>query len=281
MFAQTTKRARNKSFLRSFFSKKRPPHARRRFRLYCNILFDICKEKNGGKSKKMKITWIGQAGLLIESAKATVIIDPYLSDSVGAVNPEKHRRVPVDESLFDIEPNMILFTHNHLDHYDPESAERYLAKSTPKTVLCPSSVWSEARKNGGNNNYVRFDVGTEWSEYGLRFRAVRAVHSDDFAIGFVIEETATGKKIYVTGDTLYNADIFPTLPSDLFAVLLPVNGMGNNMNAEDAARFAKATGARYAVPLHIGLFDALTPDIFRADNAVIPEFYKEIVFPEK
>lgn len=229
----------------------------------------------------MKITWIGQAGLLIKTDLATLIIDPYLSDSVGALNPQKHRRIPVDESLFDIAPDLLLFTHNHLDHYDPESAEKYLAMPNEKTVLCPASVWSEARKNGGNNNYVRFDVGTEWSERGLHIRAVRAIHSDDFAIGFVIEEKSTGVKIYVTGDTLYNANIFPTLPSDLYAVLLPVNGVGNNMNAEDAARFAKATGAKYAVPLHVGLFDALTPNIFRAENAVIPEFYKEIIFPEE
>ena len=229
----------------------------------------------------MKITWIGQAGLLIETEKATVIIDPYLSDSVGAVNPSKHRRVPVDASLFEIAPDLLLFTHNHLDHYDPETAVRFLEKSNPKTVLCPASVWSEARKNGGNNNYVRFDVGTEWSERGLRFRAVRAVHSDDFAIGFIIEETETGKKVYVTGDTLYNAAIFPTLPDDLFAVLLPINGLGNNMNAEDAERFAAATGAKYAVPLHVGLFDTMTPQIFKAPNAIYPEFYKEMVFPEK
>lgn len=229
----------------------------------------------------MKITWIGQAGLLIKTDKATLIIDPYLSDSVGRRSPEKHRRVPVDESLFDVAPDMLLFTHDHLDHYDPESAERFLAKPNEKTVLCPASVWNVARKNGGNNNYVRFDVGTEWSEYGLCIRAVRAVHSDDFAIGFIIEEKSTGMRIYVTGDTLYNADIFKTLPDDLFAVLLPINGVGNNMNAEDAARFAKETGAKYAVPLHFGLFDALTPDVFRVENAVIPEFYKEIPFPEK
>lgn len=229
----------------------------------------------------MKITWIGQAGLLIQTAEATLIIDPYLSDSVGERNPEKHRRVPVDQALFNIAPDMLLFTHDHLDHYDPASAERFLAKPNKKTILCPASVWGEARKNGGNNNYVRFDVGTEWSEYGLCIRAVRAIHSDDFAIGFLIEEKATGMKIYVTGDTLYNADIFASLPNDLYAVLLPINGVGNNMNAEDAARFAEGTGAKYAVPLHFGLFDALTPDIFCVNNAVIPEFYKEIVFPEK
>ena len=43
----------------------------------------------------MKITWIGQAGLLLETGKTTVLIDPYLSDSVKAINPANWRRVPV------------------------------------------------------------------------------------------------------------------------------------------------------------------------------------------
>ena len=229
----------------------------------------------------MKITWLGQAGLVIESNSTTVIVDPYLSDSVKALDPQKYRRVPVDEALFDIKPDLLLFTHNHLDHYDPETAVRFVKKDNPKTVLCPASVWSDIRQNGGNNNYVRFDVGTEWSEGGLHFRAVRAVHSDDMAIGFVITEQQSGKSIYITGDTLYNAAIFPTLPQHLYAVLLPINGVGNNMNAEDAVRFSKATGARFAVPLHFGLFDEMDPAVFSAENAVIPEIYREIVFPGK
>ena len=62
----------------------------------------------------MKITWLGQAGLLFEGG-LSVMIDPYLSDSVG----EKHgnpRRVPVDERFFAAAPDVMIFTHNHLDH---------------------------------------------------------------------------------------------------------------------------------------------------------------------
>ena len=31
----------------------------------------------------MKITWLGQAGLLFEIEDKTIVIDPYLSDSVA------------------------------------------------------------------------------------------------------------------------------------------------------------------------------------------------------
>ena len=52
----------------------------------------------------MKITWLGQAGLLFETENASVIVDPYLSDSCGKSNPASHRRVPVDEKFLKMHP---------------------------------------------------------------------------------------------------------------------------------------------------------------------------------
>ncbi|MBQ9099212.1 MAG: MBL fold metallo-hydrolase [Clostridia bacterium] len=225
----------------------------------------------------MKITWLGQAGLLFEQDGVTIMIDPYLSNSVAKVNPLNDRRVPTDERFFDITPDVMIFTHDHLDHYDPETAPRFFAKNDKKiTVLCPSSVWQKARTHGNGHNYVQFNRHTQWTAYGFRFRAVKAEHSDDHAIGVVIEDLGEGKTYYVTGDTLYNPTIFADLPEKIDVIFLPVNGVGNNMNATDAARFAKATGAKQAVPLHVGLFDDLKPDIFECDHRTLPEFYKEI-----
>ena len=84
------------------------------------------------------------------------------------------------------------------------------------------------------------------------------------------------KKYYITGDTLYNEEIFEDIPDDIYALFLPVNGVGNNMNMTDAARFAKRVNAKKTVPLHIGLFDNLNPDDFECDNKVKAEIYKEI-----
>ena len=226
----------------------------------------------------MKVTWLGQAGLYFEFDGLSVMIDPYLSDSVGKVNPASHRRVSVDEALFDLRPDVLVFTHSHLDHYDPETAERFLRAGKPMTVLAPASVWGEVRKVGCGHNYVLFDRLTEWTEGPVRFLAVRAVHSDPAAIGVVLENG--GKAWYVTGDTLYSGAIFADLPEKLEAVFLPVNGAGNNMNMTDAARFVERTGAKAAVPLHIGLFDALTAADFPCGRKVIPSFYQPIPLPE-
>lgn len=215
----------------------------------------------------MKVTWLTQAGLLIETNGLQVMIDPYLSDSVGKIEG-KHRRIPVVERLFDLCPDVMVFTHDHLDHYDPETAPRFLDKKEKgMVVLSPNSCWQKARSHGAPHNYVRFEAGVEWTEKGVRFISVPAEHSDPCAIGVVIE--AEGKRLYVTGDTLYSSYVLGAVPCDIDYIFLPVNGAGNNMNMCDAARFAADAEAKYAVPLHYGLFDDLNPEGFLFENKII------------
>jgi L-ascorbate metabolism protein UlaG (beta-lactamase superfamily) len=223
----------------------------------------------------MKITWLGQAGLLFEKEGFKIMIDPYFSDSVGNVNPNKHRRVEIDASFLAVKPDVMIFTHNHLDHYDPETVQYFVSEHSCATVLSPMSVWAEVRKNGGKNNYVLFDRHTQWTEGGIRFEAVKACHSDLAAIGVVLYDGE--KTYYVTGDTLYNKEIFPDLPKNIDVVFLPINGVGNNMNMVDAARFAAECGAKKVVPIHFGMFDELNPELFACENKVIPQIYKEII----
>ncbi len=224
----------------------------------------------------MKITWLGQAGLLLESGSTVILIDPYLSDSVGELQPHCHRREPVDERFLALKPDIIVLTHNHLDHTDPQTLQHYLSKDSAVCVLASGNAWDNVRGRFGGigNNYVRFNRGTEWTEKGIRFRAVYAEHSDSCAIGIII--TLDDKVLYVTGDTLYNEQIFCDLPEKIDAVFLPVNGVGNNMNMEDARRFCERIGAP-AIPLHCGLFDEKDMHSFAYSKAVIPEFYKEIL----
>ncbi len=222
----------------------------------------------------MKVIWLGQAGLLFENEKVKIMIDPYLSDSCGKVNPKSKRRVPVDEEMLKINPDIIICTHNHLDHLDPETLHHYLTEDSNVTVLCSENGFPEVREFGGNNNYILMHPGTEWTERGIKFSAVSAEHSELSALGIIVDDGE--KKYYITGDTLYNKNIFAELPSDIYAVFLPINGKGNNMNMTDAARFAKEVGAKRTVPLHWGLFDSIDPTGFDAETAVIPKMYQEI-----
>ena len=124
----------------------------------------------------MKITWLGQAGLLFETDGKVILLDPYLSDSVERIEPHNRRRVPVDPRFLSLKPDLILLTHNHLDHTDPETLCHYLGEDSAVTVLASGNAWENIRRRFGGiqNNYVLFNRGTEWTEGSLRFRAVRA-----------------------------------------------------------------------------------------------------------
>lgn len=224
----------------------------------------------------MQVTWIGQAGLLADTGNFKIMVDPYLSDSVAKTDPKNCRRVCVNEKLFDEKAEVVLITHDHLDHLDPETLSRILDTDRSITVLAPQNAWEKIRQYKREHNYVMFNSGTVWTHKNVKFTAVKAEHSDRTAIGCIIDDGNV--KLYITGDTLYNKEIFKDLPKDIYAVFLPINGVGNNMNIADAKQFAIKTGAKWAVPVHFGMFDNIDPKEFDIKNAVIPELYKQIKF---
>jgi L-ascorbate metabolism protein UlaG (beta-lactamase superfamily) len=204
------------------------------------------------------------------------MVDPYLSNSVVKYEPQNDRRQKIDVRFLEMTPDVLIFTHDHLDHYDPETAPVFLTREKGITVLCPPSVYKKAVTFAGAHEYVSLTKGEMWSGKELRVTAVKAVHTEPMAIGVLIEELSSGKVYYVTGDTLYDESIFAYLPRGIHAIFLPINGVGGNMNASEASAFAKKVGAKHDVPLHFGMFDDLDGRVFESENRVIPELYKEI-----
>ena len=225
----------------------------------------------------MRITYLGQAGFLLETDGQKILIDPYLSDSVAKLEPQNYRRVPVDERFLQIRPDIIVCTHNHLDHLDKETLKHYLTQDSQIVCLAPYSGWKELRGFGGDNYYVLFNAKTEWTQNGVRFKAVKAEHSDEYAVGVIVY--AENKAYYFTGDTLYNKTVLNDVMEErLEGVFLPVNGKGNNMNFTDAKRFAEKCKAKYVVPIHIGMFDELSAKDWDCPNKIIPNIFEEIIF---
>lgn len=227
---------------------------------------------------KMKVTWLTQAGLLLENSKIKIMVDPYLTDSLGEIKPNKKRRIPADESFFNASPDVVLLTHGHIDHTDIETLERVLsACNDPALVLASKTAYDIVHKLGGEHNYVLLAPHSVWSERGVTFYSVHAEHSDRDAVGFIIDD---GKQtFYISGDTLYNYDVIDDVldlaPDGVDFAFLPINGKGNNMNARDAADFAYEIGAKCAIPVHYGLTDDITPEEFDFDDKLILEPYKE------
>ena len=225
----------------------------------------------------MKITWLTQAGLLFENGNVKIMVDPYFSDSLGKLDPKKARRIPAELSYLDSEPDIVLITHEHPDHLDPETVEALIAKAKkPITFIAPANAYAKLVKYGGDHNYVMLNPHSVWSERGITFYAVHAEHSDRTAVGFILDDGE--KTYYISGDTLYNYDVIDEVlelvEDGVDYAFIPINGKGNNMNAKDAADFAYEIDAKCAVPIHWGLFDSIDPESFDFDDAKILEPYK-------
>ena len=224
----------------------------------------------------MNVTFLGQAGYYVETDRAAFFVDPYLSDSIGEIRPEKHRRIPIREEYFLKPADFLLFTHEHQDHFDPETVKKLMERRA-FTTISPENTWKRLHTlfPGPENNHVRLDRLSEWSEKGIRFRAVRAVHSDETAVGFLISAEET--TLYFTGDTLYNERIFADIDRRVDAVFLPINGRGNNMNTEDALRFADRICAKHVFPNHFGMLDDCCKNEFPAKGSRVLSAYETIV----
>ena len=219
----------------------------------------------------MKVMRLGQAGLLFDTGKTKALIDPYFTDSAYEVSGV-HRRIPVPPFVWDIKPDVVLFTHDHIDHYDPETARRFVNENTNVTVISPRSVWEKVKETGGENNYVLVSPGVVWTQGDMTVFTVGAAHSDPFAVGYVL--AAEEKRIYVTGDTLFSLGI--SLPFEsVDHIFLPINGRGNNMNATDAARLARHVNAKTATPVHYGMLDDIDPRVFEFENTFIMNDFTE------
>ncbi len=225
----------------------------------------------------MKVTWLAQAGLLFENGNITVMVDPYFSNSVAAITPQNTRRIPFDEKFASVTPDVLLITHDHLDHLDPETVEPMLKNATkPITVMAPEKAYARISAIGGMHNYVMMNPHTVWSERGMTFYAVHAEHSDRTAVGYILDDGE--RTYYVSGDTLFNYDVIDEVlelvEDGVDFAFLPINGRGNNMNAKDASDFAFEIDAKTAIPVHYGLFDDINPEAFDFDNVLLLEPFK-------
>lgn len=227
----------------------------------------------------MKVTWLTQSGLLFENERLTIMVDPYLSNSLAGVCESKKRRIPVDESFFELSPDVVLITHSHVDHLDPATLDRFL-KDTNKeiTVLAGGAAYEKLISLGYRQNIVLLAPHSVWSEGGVTFYSVKAEHNERDAVGFILDDG--DKTYYVSGDTLYNFDVIDDcldlVEDGVDYAFLPINGRGNNMNAKDAADFAYEIGAKTAVPVHYGLVDDVDPEDFDFDDRLILSPYESV-----
>jgi L-ascorbate metabolism protein UlaG (beta-lactamase superfamily) len=221
------------------------------------------------------ITWLGQAGFLLRSAEATVLVDAFLSAYEG-------RRVPppVDpRTLTGVD--LVLCTHEHLDHLDGPTVAAVAAASPGARVIVPAPVTDQAVAAGVPAARVIGAVANERvPDLPVPVWPVPARHGVDVAdaydfghalsngqtryLGYVVE--LGGARIYHAGDTIWWAGQEQALRAlGVHVALLPINGrdpvreaanLVGNLDHREAALLAHAAGVDLLVPMHWDMFAA-------------------------
>ncbi len=180
----------------------------------------------------VEIEWLGHDSLRIRAEGKIIYIDPFKLKKGEAAD-------------------LILITHEHFDHCEPESIDAIRKADTE--IVAPSNCTPKLGK------IIEISVGQTKTVKGFKIEAVHAYnvnkfrepgkpfHPKGFGIGYVL--TAGSKRIYHAGDT----DFIPEMRGlkNIDIALLPVSGT-YVMTPEEAAEAAKTIRPKMAIPMHYG-----------------------------
>ncbi len=211
------------------------------------------------------LVWLGQSSVALRLGGATVLVDPFLS-------PHPERLVPppfAAEKARGVD--LVLITHDHLDHLDDVALPAITSASPTATVVAPEEVVERVVGLGVERARVRGLAHEGRTEIGaVTVDAVPACHGAGMAdayrlgpfLGYVI--SAGGARVYHAGDTVAFDGLVERLRElRVHLALLPINGRDDereaqgivgNLDAREAAQLAHDIDADAAVPLHWDMF---------------------------
>ncbi len=210
-------------------------------------------------SKASRITWLGHATVLVQTAKGTnILIDPFI-----AQNP----KYPKDFAL-PAKIHYVLLTHGHGDHISDAVP---VAKKHGSTVVAIYEL-ADFVSGKGVTETIGMNLGGTVELDDVAATMVDAKHSaaaqDEqgshyvgVATGFVLT-VAGGPVLYHAGDTAVFGDM--SLIRELYhpkVAMLPIGGH-YTMGPKEAALASRLLAPEVILPLHFGTFPPLkgTPE---------------------
>ncbi len=238
--------------------------------------------------EKLRVTMVGHATLLIQSAGLNILTDPLWSDRSSPVSFAGPRRVTLPGIAFsDLPPiDIVLLSHNHYDHLDVATL-RHLHAAHDPLIVTPLGNDAIVRRaipqarllTGDWGNRLPIEGGAEahivpayhWSARGMGDRRMALWG------GFMLRTHAG--LIYFAGDTGYgDGAIFRSMreaygPVDV--ALLPIGAYAprwfmadQHTDPDEAVRIMLDLEARYAIGIHWGSFQ-LTDEAWEAPPALL------------
>lgn len=210
-----------------------------------------CRVRRG----QLAFFWLCQAGFAFKNASGELTyIDPYFSDVVERLVGFK-RMMPCPMRAEEANADIIVCTHEHLDHMDIDALP-VLAQNSRTHFAGPIECVKEFQKTGiSPDRYHLLEEGKSLTLGSLEIHAVYADHGElaPDALGIVLN--FDGIKVYHTGDTAFRPEQFKPAASMGPDILIPcINGIFGNMDAREAALTTQLVSPRIVIPSHFWMF---------------------------
>ena len=174
--------------------------------------------------------------------------------------------------------DLVLCTHDHADHIDPEGIP-YIAKASPKCKFvvpeCAYQTMLDFNISEDRINTLKGDDYLSISE--IEIKAIPAKHEGfdkDHINGYPYLSyiISIGELVFVhAGDTIpYPGQIDKFKSHKIDLAFVPINGRDKyrhdlgfegNFNSEEAVQFAKGIGAGLTIPMHYDMFTINTGNV--------------------
>ena len=131
----------------------------------------------------VQITFLGQAGLFIETKHGSVLCDPWFNTAYFASWFPFPSNENIDLARIS-QPTYLYLSHQHHDHFDPQFLRDHVSKDT--TVLLPDfplNLLERALRDCGFTKFVYTKNGQEHDLDGLRIMIMAAVAPTDGPLG--------------------------------------------------------------------------------------------------
>lgn len=218
-------------------------------------------------SKGPALFAVGQAGFIVKSSSGQLLaIDLYLSNCVERLESHKgfKRLLPQLLDPADLDFDVIICTHPHLDHFDIDAVPEMISKGGKLlcSIDCEKLVKQLQMEYYSNQiNYVKPGDRVCSGDYDITFVNCDHGQGAPDAVGVVVK--VDGRTIYEVGDSCLRLDRVNEIPQPLDVLISPVNGMYGNMNSEDTVKLAEILKPWIVIPCHYGMFASHGGDLKR------------------
>lgn len=218
-------------------------------------------------SKGPSLFATGQAGYIVKSSNGQMLaIDLYLSNCVERLEGHKgfKRMLPQILSPSDLNFDVVICTHPHLDHFDIDAVPEMVSKGSKLfcSVDCERLVHQlQMEYYCDQITYIKPGDKAKVGDFEMEFVNCNHGSGASDAVGVVVK--VDDKTIYEVGDSCLSLDRVEEVFQPIKVLISPINGMYGNMDSDDAAELASVLHPEVTIPCHYGMFASHGGDLKR------------------